>query len=479
MGSDLNSSVHIVLFPFMSKGHTIPMLQIARLLLLRRGITITIFTTHANSPFIRQSLSDTQPNVSVIELDFPTNIPELPPGIESTDQFPSMSLFIPFANATKLMQPDFEKALNNLSISGGVNCIISDGFLFWTQKSAEKFSIPRLVFYGMNNYVMTLCRILGRNRSHLKLGLDEPFTVPGFPSVKLTLNDFESPMNDSNPQGPHFEFIVETGIATSKSQGLVVNSFYELEPAFLDYWNREFVPKAWCVGPFGLVEKTKYDQAAEKSNPKPDWIKWLDQKSVEGRSVLYVAFGSQAEITKEQLREMAAGLERSEVSFLWVVRSKGSEGLEELEEKVKGRGLVVREWVDQVEILGHESVKGFMSHCGWNSALEGICTAVPILAWPMMAEQHLNARMVAEELGVGLRILGSNGSVRGFVGAEIVEKMVRELMEGEEGEKVSKKVKEVGEAARKAMEEGGSSWRTLDQLIDETCRNTDPTHLLP
>ncbi|KAG5609452.1 hypothetical protein H5410_020733 [Solanum commersonii] len=63
---------------------------------------------------------------------------------------------------------------------------------------------------------------------------------------------------------------------------------------------------------------------------------------------------------------------------------------------------------------------------------------VPILALPFMAEQHLNARMVTEEIGVGLRIMPRNGFVRGFVEAEEVEKMVRELMEGEKGEMVRK-----------------------------------------
>ncbi|KAL7190395.1 hypothetical protein ACSBR2_022632 [Camellia fascicularis] len=85
----------------------------------------------------------------------------------------------------------------------------------------------------------------------------------------------------------------------------------------------------------------------------------------------------------------------------------------------------------------------------------------------MMAEQHLNARMVVEEIKVGLRVETSNGSVRGFVKWQGLEKMVRELMQGDMGEEVRKKVGEFGEAARKAMEEGGSSWYTLNQFIDE------------
>ncbi|WMV15165.1 hypothetical protein MTR67_008550 [Solanum verrucosum] len=65
---------------------------------------------------------------------------------------------------------------------------------------------------------------------------------------------------------------------------------------------------------------------------------------------------------------------------------------------------MVTEWVDQREILSHGSVEGFLSHCDWNSVVESICAKVPILAWPMMADQHLNARMVVEEIKIGLRV---------------------------------------------------------------------------
>ncbi|OVA07609.1 UDP-glucuronosyl/UDP-glucosyltransferase [Macleaya cordata] len=102
--------------------------------------------------------------------------------------------------------------------------------------------------------------------------------------------------------------------------------------------------------------------------------------------------------------------------------------------------------------------------------MESVCASVPILAWPMAADQYLNARMVVEHLGVGVRVLARNGSVRGFVSSRSVENMVRELMEGEKGKEVRNKAKEVGEAARMAMEEGGSSWRSLDLLIEEVCR---------
>ncbi|KAG5534956.1 hypothetical protein RHGRI_022913 [Rhododendron griersonianum] len=144
--SPRSSRPHIVLFPFMSKGHTVPLLHLAQLL-LHRNVTVTFFTTSANRPFISDSLSDT--DASIVELPFPQNIEGVPEGVESTENLPSMSLFVPFATATKLMQPNFEKALQTLPY---VTSIISDGFLRWTQQSAAKFEIPRLVSYGMSNY---------------------------------------------------------------------------------------------------------------------------------------------------------------------------------------------------------------------------------------------------------------------------------------------------------------------------------------
>ncbi|KAG5534950.1 hypothetical protein RHGRI_022907 [Rhododendron griersonianum] len=294
--SPRSSRPHIVLFPFMSKGHTIPLLHLARLL-LHRNTTVTIFTTPGNQPFISDSLSDT--DASIVELPFPQNIDGVPAGLESTDKLPSMSLFVPFANATKLMQPNFERSLETLP---NVICIISDGFLGWTQQSAAEFGIPRLVFSGWNNYSQTICRsiIVNSLLSGPELD-DEPIVVTSFPWIKLIRNEFDEPFNSREPKGPHMDFIIEQAIATSKSYGQVMNSFYELEVLYVEYWNRAWEPKVWCIGPFCLAESAKSDP---QYHQKPTWIQWLDKQLAQGSSVLYVAFGSQAEISSQQLREI-------------------------------------------------------------------------------------------------------------------------------------------------------------------------------
>ncbi|KAI3880933.1 hypothetical protein MKX03_015628 [Papaver bracteatum] len=455
------SSPHVAVIPFMAKGHTIPIIHLVRLL-VSLGVAVTIFTTHGNSPYIRQFITGI--DASVITLSFPQTVhPELQQGVESTDKFPSMSFF--FDNVLKSLYPK-------------VSCIISNGLFPWTIQYASKLGVPRLVLYGMSNYVRAVFHVLSRDQSLMDRNSDdEPFALPAFPWIKLTrkLNDFESSFTNPDIDGPHFQFIIEVFATTKNNNGIIVNSFCELEPKFLEYCNRETAPKAWCVGPLCLAKPPK--DAVQPLQKATSTLEWLDEMLADGKSVLYVAFGTQEDISTEQLQEIANGLEISMTNFLWVIRSSNCDEIldEEFQERMRGTSLVVMEWVDQVEILNHPSVNGFMSHCGWNSVMESICASVPILAWPMMAEQHLNARMVVEELGIGVRVLAENGSVRGFVTSQCIEKQVREMMEGEKAKEMKKKVKQLSEEARIAMEEGGSSWFTLDQLINEFIRGKEIT----
>lgn len=457
----------------MSKGHTIPLLHLAKLIHHHRpSATFMIFTTTGNHAFISDSLSSSIPPnlLNIISFPFPSH-PAIPAGVESTDKFPSMSLLIPFVDAVERLQPLFESALEKLQIHATTCFLISDGFLYWTQECASKFNIPTLTFYGMSTYAQGICRVVGENRTLFGAnGEDELIQVPDFPWIKVTKNDFERVFLDE-PKGAHFEFVAKCGIATDKSYAILVNSLYEIESKFLEYWNSKYQPKAWLIGPLCLAEKP-----IPKTTKKPAWMEWLDRKRVEGKPVLYVAFGSQAEISDEQLKEIVIGLEKSEVDFLWALRIKPEQEdhvMQGFEEKVKGRGLVVKGWIGQREVLEHGSVRGFLSHCGWNSVIESICAGVPILAWPMMAEQHLNARMVTEEIKVGLRVETCNGSVRGFVKWEGLAKMVKELMGGEMGEVVRPRVKELSEAAKKAIQQGGTSWCNLELLLSKL--ETEPT----
>lgn len=196
-------------------------------------------------------------------------------------------------------------------------------------------------------------------------------------------------------------------------------------------------------------------------------------------TVLYLCVGSGGTLSRAQTIELALGLERSEQRFLWVVRSPNDEVADasffsnESEtdpldflpkgfvERTKERGLLVLDWAPQAKVLSHASIGGFLSHCGWNSVLESVANGVPLVAWPLYAEQRMNAVLVTEDVKVALRPkVGENGLV------ELVEiaRVVRTLMQGEEGKKLRCKMKDLKEAAATTLKENGSSTNQIFQL---------------
>ncbi|KAL9391738.1 hypothetical protein Peur_015658 [Populus x canadensis] len=106
-------------------------------------------------------------------------------------------------------------------------------------------------------------------------------------------------------------------------------------------------------------------------------------------------------LSRDQVRELGEGLVRSNSRFVWVVKDKkvdreDNEGLEgvigdELMERMKEEGLVVRNWVNQEDVLSHPAVGGFFSDCGWNSVMEAAWHGVTILPWPQHGDQKVNA----------------------------------------------------------------------------------------
>lgn len=132
-----------------------------------------------------------------------------------------------------------------------------------------------------------------------------------------------------------------------------------------------------------------------------------------------------------------------------------------------GKGLVVHDWAPQVEILSHAAVSAFLSHCGWNSVLESLSQGVPILGWPMAAEQFYNCKMLEEEVGVCVEVArGKSCEVRC---EDIAEKIELVMAETQEGVKIREKASEIRDVIRNAVknEDGvkGSSVRALDEFL--------------
>lgn len=181
-------------------------------------------------------------------------------------------------------------------------------------------------------------------------------------------------------------------------------------------------------------------------------------------------------MSKDQIRELGEGLERSRMRFLWVIKTTvvDKEDKEELREllgetffeKIKERGLVVKQWVNQEEILAHSAIRGFLTHCGWNSVMEATQRGIPLLAWPLHGDQKVNAEVVEKAgLGVWERSWGWGGE-RLVKGEEIAVKIQEMMTSG----KLMDSARRVGEQASKAWEIHGSSKKSFKTIIDMSRR---------
>ena len=129
---------------------------------------------------------------------------------------------------------------------------------------------------------------------------------------------------------------------------VIVNSFYELEPANADHYRKVLGRKAWHIGLVSLCNKDFEDKAQrgkEVSIDEHECLKWLCKKKP--NLVIYICLGSMPNFSDSQLFEIAMGLVASEQQFIWVVR-KGKNDKEEedwlpkgFEKRMVGKGLII------------------------------------------------------------------------------------------------------------------------------------------
>lgn len=234
------------------------------------------------------------------------------------------------------------------------------------------------------------------------------------------------------------------------------------------------LPPAYAIGPLPLLlsgaggggDPAIHVSGSSTSLSKENraCLEWIDGKR--HNSVLFASFGSLAKLAHEQLVELAWGLANSGYEFLWVIRSD-QQGLvdggavlpPEFLAETEGRGCVTS-WCPQEAVLRHDAVGAFLTHCGWNSMLQSVCAGVPMLCWPVAADQQTNSRLACTEWRVGVE-LGENAS------REEVETAIRQVMGGERGEELRRSAMEWKEKAALAARPGGSSWANLEKVANE------------
>ncbi|KAI3522897.1 hypothetical protein L1887_00949 [Cichorium endivia] len=484
------SNVHFLLIPLMCPGHLIPMVDMAKLI-AQQSATVTIVITPRNGSRFGTVLHRAVASglsIQILELEFPASECGLPEGCENVDDLPSLKLTKKFFDASAKLQKPLEEVFGDLKPRP--SCIISDKHLHWTADVAAKFNIPWVIFDGMSCFTQLATHNLSGSKILEHVGDFDPFLLPGLPdSITMTKSQLPGLFNPGTSAHAKEIKIVREKIraAELRAYGIVINSFEELEKRYIDEY-RKVKQRVWCIGPFSQSNKTDLDKAqrgTKASIESHECITWLESQKL--GSVVYACLGSLARLTPPQFVELALGLEESTFPFILVV--KGGSRTEEIEkwlredgfeERVKGRGVLIHGWVPQVLILSHPSVGAFLTHCGWNSTIEGICAGVPMITWPQFAEQFFNERLAVQVVGTGVSVgaesaipLGEEDTVKVQVKREDVCKAVKTVMdEGREGEERREKARCFMEMAEKALEEGGSSQLNLKMFIEDIMLHT-------
>ncbi|XP_050221724.1 UDP-glycosyltransferase 88A1 [Mercurialis annua] len=461
----------IVLYPTPAIGHLISMVELGKLIVSYNS-SISIHILILEAPY---NAGSTSSYIATVSATFPSikfhHLPTLT--LPSTDTKHHETLTF---ELIRLSNHNVHTTLLSILETYAINAFIIDFFCAYSLSVATKLNIPGYFFFTSGvSFLATFLNLptihqnTTKSFKDLNTNLDVP-GVPLFPASYMPL-----PMLDRSDKV--YDSFLDSSKCFPKSAGIIVNSFELLEPQAVkaisdgSCISDATTPPLYCIGPLIAVGNAT-------SEIVPDCLTWLDSQP--SKSVVFLCFGSLGLFSKEQLSEIAIGLEKSGQRFLWVVRNPPSNhqklatsaqsdpDLESLLPdgflaRTKQRGLVVKSWAPQVAVLNHDSVGGFVTHCGWNSVLEAVCAGVPLIAWPLYAEQKFNKVLLVEEIKIALPM---NELENQFVTAVEVEKRVSELMDSESGNSVRERVIAMKKAAAEALSEGCSSRIALSKLTE-------------
>ncbi|KAK4841344.1 hypothetical protein QYF36_003010 [Acer negundo] len=419
--SSFNNRTHVLVIPYPAQGHMLALLDLTHQLALQ-NITITILVTPKNLPILTP-LVDSHPAIQTLVLPFPSH-PSIPAGVENVREVGNSGNY-PFIHALgQLCDPIIHwfRSHPNPPVA-----IISDFFLGWTVHLARQLNIIRINFYSVGTFLASLNDYCWNHMDSVRssLGVVEFHSLPRSPVFKQ--EHLPSLFRRYKESDPVSEFVKDSMIANTSSWGWVCNSFEVLEGEYLDYLRTKIGhDRVFGVGPLSLVGPESTNRGNPSSDSSDDVMKWLEE--CPDGSVVYVCFGSQKPLQRQQTEALALGLEKSGVRFLWVVKS-GITGPAEDE---------------------------------YGSVLNGFEERVSGRGWPMEADQFVNAKLLVEDLGIAVRVCEGDDTVPD---SEELGRVIAECRNGYREVKV--RAKEMKEKALAAVRDGGTSMTDLDKLVQE------------
>ncbi|ESQ46254.1 hypothetical protein EUTSA_v10000612mg [Eutrema salsugineum] len=454
MRNSEGQETHVLLVALPFQGHLNPMLKFAKHL-SRPNLSFTLATTEKTRDLLSTTTAAEEHHRSPVDLAFfPDGLPK--------DHTRAADSLIPSLKKVGA------KNLSKIVESKRFSCIVTVPFAPWVPSVAAAYNIPCAILWieACGAFSVYYRYYMKTNAFPENLeDLNQTVELPGLPLLEV--GDLPSFLLPSS--GSHFNSLMVEFVDCLKDvKWVLVNSFYELESEIIESMSglKPMIPIGPLVSPFllGADEEDKTLDGKNLDMWKSDeyCMEWLDKQA--RSSVVYISFGSLLKSSETQVKSIATALRNRGVSFLWVIRPKEKgENVDVLQEMVReGQGIVI-EWGPQEWILSHVAISCFVTHCGWNSTMETVVTGVPVVAYPSWIDQPLDARLLVDVFGIGVRM--RNDAVDGELKVEEVERCIEAVREGSAAADMRRRVTELKHAARSALASGGSSARNLDSFI--------------
>ncbi|KAJ4728147.1 Glycosyltransferase [Melia azedarach] len=407
MAQTQSKTPHIAIFPSPGMGHLIPLIEFAKRLVHHHQFSITFLIPTDGPPSKAQksTLESLPASINSVFLP-PVTLNDVPEDVRI-----ETVISLTVARSLPSLREELKSLVANTPLVGFVVDLFgTDGF-----DVAREFNVSSYIFYPSTAMALSLFLYLEKLDEMVSCeyrDMSEPVNIPG--CIPIHGRDLLDPVQDRKNDA--YKYVLHHAKRYKLADGIMVNSFMDLEVGAIKALQKEEPgkPAVYPVGPL-----VNMGSSSSSGTEKEECIKWLDDQP--HGSVLFVSFGSGGTLSSEQLNELAIGLEMSGQRFLWVVRSPNDKAANAtffsaqsqkdpfeflpkgFLDRTKGRGLVVPSWAPQARVLSHGSTGGFLTHCGWNSVLESVVNGVPLIAWPLYAEQKMNTVMLTEDIKVALR----------------------------------------------------------------------------
>lgn len=390
--------LHIAIFPWLAFGHMIPYFELSKLI-AQKGHKISFISTPKNINRLPKIPPNLVPFINFVKIPLPA-VDNLPENVEATSDLPYDKV-----KYLKIAYDGLKEPVTHFLETSSPDWVFYDFAPFWLAPIASNLNISTAFFS-----IFIAASMVFWGSSEALISTEGPRTKPEDFVVPPSWIPFET-----NVAFKMFEILRIFGHSLAKEDDNITDA-YRLGVTLRDC---DIVAIRGCtdfdgkwlqvlenihrkpVIPVGQLPTTAYD-SGDKDDEWTVIKEWLDEQAK--GTVVYVAFGSEAKPSQAELTEMALGLELSGLPFFWVLRKQLGLADPELlelpdgfEERTKGRGVVCTSWAPQLKILSHDSVGGFLTHCGWSSVVEAMQFERPLVLLAFLVDQGLISRVLEEK----------------------------------------------------------------------------------